>query len=722
MAIRKESLLSMRCLELLVGVIHLGGKDEVYFMIKEFFALFKKKEFSGQPYSEGAAGYGESYNTGPNVYSDISDAYNLHPWVYAAVYAIASKVASIDILAYLPDDEKLELEKNHPFVSLLRRPNFYMSGNQLKFLRQVSLEMTGRAFWKIERDARGQPIEIWPMPPQFVRPVGTKQKFIDHFVYCPNGRDIVYPYEDVIYFQDPNPKDMLIGLGAAQAAITDITTDMFARQWNKNFFQHSGRPDSILETEQKLSDEVRKRTIKAWLGIHKGLKNSHGVALLDSGVKYREVNRNRQDMDFVSQQKMAREAVLGVFGVPPAIVSLLEYANYANMDPQIKIFWDMNIIPKLNAFCEILTLRAEQITYRKGSVFRPDLRNVEILKPNFLTMSQAARNFTDMGVPLNDVIKKLGLPFEMVEGGDESRPANISSDFTDDLSSGEPDQNGSPKSLKKKSSDELARIEVWKGYDSRVRKKEKQFLNKARDFFTEQKQRVLEKFEKNSAEFVSEVEKSFGQKANAGTIKISLIFDEEEEQKKLSEKVSKTIEETFKDFAVSTARTVKPGFNFDLDDPRAIDFINSKRMKISREINQTTKESLSKKIVDAVSEAVREGYSKSETVAQIRDRIEEVYQFAQEGRAQRIAQTETISASNAGSFEGMRQTGVQKKEWLSSRDDKTRETHINVDGQVVDIGGKFEVGGSTLSFPGDPEGPPDEIINCRCTLIPVVED
>jgi hypothetical protein len=28
--------------------------------------------------------------------------------------------------------------------------------------------------------------------------------------------------------------------------------------------------------------------------------------------------------------------------------------------------------------------------------------------------------------------------------------------------------------------------------------------------------------------------------------------------------------------------------------------------------------------------------------------------------------------------------------------------------------------GIPLDFPGDPAGPPEEIINCRCTMIPVV--
>ena len=34
----------------------------------------------------------------------------------------------------------------------------------------------------------------------------------------------------------------------------------------------------------------------------------------------------------------------------------------------------------------------------------------------------------------------------------------------------------------------------------------------------------------------------------------------------------------------------------------------------------------------------------------------------------------------------------------------------------------FDVGGAQLQFPGDPDGPAEEVCNCRCTLLPVVSE
>jgi uncharacterized protein with gpF-like domain len=82
-----------------------------------------------------------------------------------------------------------------------------------------------------------------------------------------------------------------------------------------------------------------------------------------------------------------------------------------------------------------------------------------------------------------------------------------------------------------------------------------------------------------------------------------------------------------------------------------------------------------------------------------------------------------VSAFNFASAEAWRQSGeVEQLEWLSARDSAVRETHAEADGQVTPIGRGFEVGGAKLAYPGDPAGPPEETINCRCTVLPVLTE
>jgi len=86
-------------------------------------------------------------------------------------------------------------------------------------------------------------------------------------------------------------------------------------------------------------------------------------------------------------------------------------------------------------------------------------------------------------------------------------------------------------------------------------------------------------------------------------------------------------------------------------------------------------------------------------------------------RAERIARTEIVSASNLGSIESARSTGLTlQKNWLATRDGRTREAHAEVDGQVTDLNNYFIVEGEELMYPGDINGSPANVINCRCSI------
>jgi hypothetical protein len=95
-------------------------------------------------------------------------------------------------------------------------------------------------------------------------------------------------------------------------------------------------------------------------------------------------------------------------------------------------------------------------------------------------------------------------------------------------------------------------------------------------------------------------------------------------------------------------------------------------------------------------------------------------------RARTVARTETIGAVNAGVFRAAELEAEQRgdpapfKQWVSTDDKRTRPTHVDADKQRTLLREPFRVGGAALLFPGDPQGPAQEVINCRCSLFPVV--
>ena len=81
---------------------------------------------------------------------------------------------------------------------------------------------------------------------------------------------------------------------------------------------------------------------------------------------------------------------------------------------------------------------------------------------------------------------------------------------------------------------------------------------------------------------------------------------------------------------------------------------------------------------------------------------------------------------NAGSNELYRAEGINYKEWISVQDDRTRDSHLLMDGTVIPITDKFEVPatnqseGAFMEYPGDPSAPAGQCCNCRCTEAPFV--
>lgn len=93
-----------------------------------------------------------------------------------------------------------------------------------------------------------------------------------------------------------------------------------------------------------------------------------------------------------------------------------------------------------------------------------------------------------------------------------------------------------------------------------------------------------------------------------------------------------------------------------------------------------------------------------------------------DGRIMTIVRTEAIAAQNAGQFASFLSLAALddtpwEKAWLATDDRRTRETHDRADQQRVPLKDPFKVGVARLQYPGDPSGPPEEVINCRCSLL-----
>lgn len=160
----------------------------------------------------------------------------------------------------------------------------------------------------------------------------------------------------------------------------------------------------------------------------------------------------------------------------------------------------------------------------------------------------------------------------------------------------------------------------------------------------------------------------------------------------------------------------KVGFRFDLVDEatvrrRVMDGdiqLPKKKINVPKDQRWNTKQ---------LNSSVLQGIVNGESMQKIADRILPVVNNNATA-AIRNARTMVTGAQNQGrqdSYGMMDKMGiVLKKIWMATHDERTRESHQKMDGEEVEYDKEFSNG---LMFPGDPNGAPEEVYNCRCTMV-----
>ena len=118
-----------------------------------------------------------------------------------------------------------------------------------------------------------------------------------------------------------------------------------------------------------------------------------------------------------------------------------------------------------------------------------------------------------------------------------------------------------------------------------------------------------------------------------------------------------------------------------------------------------------------INEILLDGYRQGVGINEVSRQITERFDQLRTWEAKRIARTEIHTAQNMGVMNSYESLGVEYTQWIAASDDRTRESHVEIDREIIPIGGTYSNG---LAFPGDTSGPIEEWINCRCSNAPFV--
>lgn len=141
-------------------------------------------------------------------------------------------------------------------------------------------------------------------------------------------------------------------------------------------------------------------------------------------------------------------------------------------------------------------------------------------------------------------------------------------------------------------------------------------------------------------------------------------------------------------------------------------------LTVERELTQKLKAEISKvMVIDNVMSAYIETLSKNiveVTLKHIDDKF-----YTSEDRAILIAENESNTLSNYTEYIEAVNSGKTMKKWIDMKDDRERDSHLEVGGKAIPIQRAFVVGESLMLYPKDWTlgAGLEEIANCRCTII-----
>jgi SPP1 gp7 family putative phage head morphogenesis protein len=133
-------------------------------------------------------------------------------------------------------------------------------------------------------------------------------------------------------------------------------------------------------------------------------------------------------------------------------------------------------------------------------------------------------------------------------------------------------------------------------------------------------------------------------------------------------------------------------------------------------VSEKTRNRINKDIQEILTTSEKEGIGNK----QVADKIKQKFNQLETWEARRIARTEINAANNLSAHNELLSNDlVDYKIWIATSDNRTRDTHRELNGEITRIGHPFSNG---LQYPGDHNGELKEFINCRCRVISWIPD
>lgn len=264
--------------------------------------------------------------------------------VWACIDRRATTIASLPFFAYEQVKGEKVLARSARLYSILHdSPNSRMTPFEFWRAMIMNHDLRGNAYARIERDAAGEALAMWPMPADQVEP-----RVLDDgsmvYLYSFANDVAVLSAENVLHLK--NLGNGTIGL--AKLEFMRSTTDEAAKAQGaaSRMFANGGKPTGVLMLDKVLNKEQRDAVKKNFEGMAEG--GTSRLYVLEANMKYEQVSMSPADQQLLETRKFSIEEICRWFDVPPVLVHHSNITAWGSgIEQLVQGFYTLAIRPML---------------------------------------------------------------------------------------------------------------------------------------------------------------------------------------------------------------------------------------------------------------------------------------------------------------------------------------------------------------------------------------
>ena len=645
---------------------------------------------------------------------------------YRAISIVARAVASVPWVLFRRETEIGE----HPLLDLLMRPNPMMGGSEFFEAVTAFHQIAGNSYVEASGSTRAAPSELYPLRPDRVFIEAGKTGFPAKYTYRAAGGEFSWDVDQltgtsaVLHLKAFNPLDDWYGMSPIEAASWSIDIRNETDRWNKALLQHDARPAGAFIPMAKdgmvgtITDEQAIQLREDIDTFYAGASNAGRPMILTSAMDYKQMSINPKDMDWINAKHTTATDIAQAFGVPPQILGIPGSQTFANMEQARLFMWEDTVIPLLGHLRSALntwlvpqfddTLRLDNDLDQVPALGERRRQHFEMLeRSDYLTINE--KRVATGYEPIDDGDVVL-VPATMVPIGMSGMVPPGPGTEDDDDDDGEPPEEEAARDL-----GDLA-YKLFLTPDGANRQREAAVQIRLQDAFEKRlRPRLARLIDARARAAAANVA---GGNGRVG-IEIALRGHSEEIGRELAAHVQAVMNTFGRRVMDAAQKDLAP----DLETKDVEGEFTRRILAWIEEFGAAKVTAIAETTRSQIRAALVAGEGAGEALSAIAKRIRQgAGGVIARARADLIARTETHTASVAAQDIALQalDLGDLEREWIAVEDARVRPSHADADGQRRRIGEPFDIGGAKLAAPGDPRGPADEVIGCRCALASVV--